>query len=138
MKNVCSSKNLTRKVCKMKGKLFFLVLVVVLVFGLTGCSAQSSSKASSSNEKKLLGAWTVVFTDDSEMDGTIWTFNQDGTINIKNTNGQEVTVEYYVTPSIICIKEFESSRLNDFYISTDGLTFIIDGYSDNYIFRKNN
>ena len=88
---------------------------------------------SSNNEQRIVGSWTVIISDIRDYKDSIWTFNANGTLNIRMPE-ENLSVKYFVAGSKIHIENFGAL---DIYFSIDGRVVILSGIQWGISLRKN-
>ena len=112
----------------MKIKFAFVLCSLFLFFSI-GLHAQSSN-----NEQRIIGAWTVIISDASGFEGSIWTFNTNGTYSIR-MSGHNITGKYLVAGSKL---HMENLGVIDIIFSSDGSSMILsDNSEQGFSLRKN-
>ena len=100
--------------------------IMVIIFVTSGLYAQSTN-----NGQRLVGTWIY------DEDGSIWTFNSDGTLYAKS--GSETMSGYWgvsVNNRIILITD-GSSTLCEFFLSPDDRTLIfLFDENETLVFKK--
>ena len=93
-----------------------LIFLIILFFTSNVLFAQSEN-----NEQRIIGTWTVVFSDEYILVNTVWTFNSNGSLNVR-ASGENVSFQYLVAGSKIFVEDLGVLEIN---ISADGRALIL-------------